>query len=445
MRRPPQKDFFRELAVAVALAAISVLPTAASEPRHESPGWSQFRGPHRDGVSAETGLLDRWPDHGPQILWRIPAGAGYSGVAVVGDAAFTLWQEGDRQLLIALDAATGEERWRQSLGPAYTSPYGDGPRATPVVHGTTVFAVDPLGHLHAVNASDGKRLWEREFQSLGGRVPSSGYSSTPIVEQDRLIAELGGEGRAFVAFDTTSGEPVWHAGSDVAGYSSPIAMTVAGVRQVVFFGASGLFAVAPQDGRVLWSFPWKSRCPATGVPLNAASPIHIPPDRVLISSAYGPDEGAAVLRVVGEEGRFAVEQVWRSRVLHTQINSAIYVDGALYGFDRGTLKSIDAATGEERWRARGFQRGSLIAADGKLIVLGEQGKLALVAATPEQYRELTSAQVLAGRSWTSPSLADGRLYLRNDSTLVCLDLTGKRTPPQPRSSSTGERVHRLVK
>ena len=423
MKCPQQRDF-RELAVAGALAAIFAFPAIATEPGRESPGWSQFRGPNRDGVSAETGLLDHWSDRGPEIVWRVSAGAGYSGVAIVSEAVFAMWQEGDRQLLLGLNAATGEERWRQSLGPAYTSPYGNGPRATPVVHGGTVFAVDAQGHLHAVKASDGKRLWERDLASLGGRVPSSGYSSTPIVERDRLIVEIGAEDGAFVAFDTTSGDPVWRAGSDVSGYSSPIAITVAGIRQVVFFGASGLFAVAPQDGRVLWSYSWESRCPATGVPLNAASPIHIPPDRIFISSAYGPDEGAAVLRIVEEDGRFTVEQVWRNSVLNTQINSAIYVDGMLYGFDRGTLKSIDAATGQERWRSRGFHRGSLIAADGKLIVLGEQGKLALVAATPEQYRELASAQALEGRSWTSPSLAGGRLYLRNDSTLLCLDLTG---------------------
>ncbi|MCP3963991.1 MAG: PQQ-binding-like beta-propeller repeat protein [bacterium] len=423
MMRPQR--LFCELAVAGALAAIIVSPASASEAGRESSAWSQFRGPNRDGVSAETGLLDRWPEGGPEILWRVSVGAGYSGVAVVGDGAFAMWQEDDQQLLLGLDAATGQERWRHPLSPAYTSPYGDGPRTTPVVHGETAFAVGARGHLHAVKTSDGTRLWERDLASLGGRVPSSGYSSTPIVEEDRLIAELGAEDGAFVAFDTTSGEPVWRAGSDMSGYSSPIAMTVAGIRQVVFFSARGLFAVAPRDGHVLWSFPWESRCPATGVPLNAASPIHIPPDRIFISSAYGPDEGAAVLRIVEEDGRFAAQQVWRNRVLNTKINSAIYVDGMLYGFDGGMLKSIDAATGQESWRARGFQRGSLIAADGKLIVFGEQGKLALVAATPEQYRELASMQALEGRSWTSPSLADGRLYLRNDSTLVCLDLIGK--------------------
>jgi outer membrane protein assembly factor BamB len=176
--------------------------------------------------------------------------------------------------------------------------------------------------------------------------------------------------------------------------------------------------VASQTGRLLWRHSWETFCPVTGDPLNTGTPIFIAPDRIFLSSG----SGAAVIRLVHTGDGFRVEEVWESGELRADVNTALLTDGHIYGFDRGTLKSVDAATGEIRWKARGFQRGSLIAADGRLIVLGELGKLALVAATPEAYVEQSAAQVLQGRNWTTPTLAGGRLYLRNHEEIVCVDL-----------------------
>ncbi len=414
-------------AMLLTILAAAALAVSADQnvPRPEDPGWPQFRGPQRDGVSGETGLLDRWPADGPARLWRIAVGPGYSGVSVVGDRAYTAWQQDGAQWLVSLDARTGVEAWRQRIGASYENPYGDGPRATPIVHGQVVIVVSAGGELHVVGR-DGKPIWNRDLRSLGAAIPSMGYASTPIVEQGRIIVESGGAA-AFVAFDLASGETAWRAGSDAAAYSSPIAITLDGVRQVVFFSGGGLHAVSPRDGSALWDYPWRSLCPASGVPLNSASPIHVPPDRILITSGYGGDSGAALIRIVRDkEGRFRPETVWRNEVLDSRINSPILLDGHVYGFRGSTFAAVDAASGEERWRASGFQRGSVIGADGKLIVLGELGRLALVEASAAAYRELASTAIFEDRTWTPPSLAGGRLFLRDSTSLVCLDLAGGR-------------------
>ena len=291
-----------------------------------------------------------------------------------------------------------------------------------------VYAVSADGDLHAVAAEDGRELWSHDLASeYGGTVPEYGYSSSPMVEGDNLFVEAGGpDGRAFIAFDKSTGEVVWSSESDPAAYSSPLAITVDGVRQVVFYSATGLYALAPEDGRPLWKHPWESRCPATGIPTNVASPVFIPPDRIFVSNGYGTETGSAVFRIVRQGDGFTTETVWRSKSMRNVLNSSVLYEGHIYGFDKAVLKAIDAATGEERWQARGFERGSLIVAEGQLIVLGERGKLGLIEATPTAYRPKGAAQVLRDQAWTMPSLAGGRLFLRNHSALVSLDLRRSR-------------------
>ncbi len=418
-------------AVAVlALSGLAPVPTPGGDAAASGggPGWPQYRGPDRSGVSAEVDLLSAFPAGGPPALWRVPLGAGYSGVAAVGDRLYTLEQEGDAQYLACFAREDGRRLWRYRLGDAYRSPYGDGPRSTPVVAGGTVYAVDARGRLAAVRADRGDPLWTRDLVALGARIPDSGYASTPIVVGGRLLVEIGGERAAFVALDVRDGTPLWSSGSDVAAYSSPIEATLGGVRQVVFFSGGGLHALSPEDGTELWRYPWKSLCPATGVPLNSASPVHVPPDGIVVASGYGEERGAARLRIRrAEGGRFDVETVWRRPVLDSRINSPILLDGRLYGFHGGLLQAVDAATGEEIWRARGYGRGSLLAADGRLFVLGEQGQLGLLRPEGDAPRTLGEAAVLDGRTWTAPALADGRLYLRGPAELVALDVRRDRS------------------
>lgn len=387
--------------------------------------WPQWRGPHRDAVSAETGILKEWPAAGPPVLWRIPVGEGFSSISVADGRLFTLWDEGSAQYLVSLDAENGKELWRYEVGKSFRNNYGNGPRSTPAVDGGVVYAVSTGARLFAVDAREGRKLWSHDLPAeYGARPPAYGYSSSPIVEGGNLVVEVGGgPGHAFMAFDKSNGDLVWASQDDAAAYSSPFAATIGGVRQVVFFSASGLFALAADDGRLLWTYDWSSSCPQTGIPTNVAQPIFIAPDKIFLSGGYGTKTGSAVLRVrrFGEELR--AETLWQSEQMRNQVNSSVYFDGHVYGFDVAIMKAIDASTGEEKWKARGFERGSLLEADGHLIVLGENGRLALVEATAEGYREKASFQALHGKSWTMPTLAGGRLYLRNQTEMVSLDLS----------------------
>ena len=217
----------------------------------------------------------------------------------------------------------------------------------------------------------------------------------------------------MVAFDKKTGSIVWKSETDEPGYPSPVAITVNGVRQIVVFSGTMLLSVSPTDGKVLWKYPWK-----TDWFVNAAVPIFIPSDKIFISTDYG--HGAALLRVKTE----AVEEIWLTKSMKIHFNSSAIHDGNIYGFDNAILTCIDANTGEEKWQKSGFGKGSLILADGHLIVLGERGQLALVEATSAEYREKSSAQALQGKCWTQPTLSGGRLYLRNQKEMVCLHVGG---------------------
>lgn len=399
--------------------AVPPSPPGGAAPAPSALDWPQWRGPHRDAVSRETGLVDGWGPEGPPVLWRIGGGAGFSGVSVWRDRLYTLWDEGGAQILVCLDAASGREVWRRELGKPFEHPYGNGPRSTPVVDDGIVYAIGTGGRLLAADQRTGETVWQVDLvEDFAAALPPYGYASSPLVVGDTLVVEAGGTKAAFVALDRKTGRPVWTTGDDRSAYSSPIEIEVGGVRQIVFWSAHGLHSVSADTGRALWQHSWETLCPVTGDPLNTGTPIFVAPDRIFISSG----SGAAMIRLARTGDTFVAEKVWESSLLRADVNTGLLADGQLYTFDHGTLKSVDADTGRIRWKARGFRRGSLIAADGRLIVLGEGGNLALVAATPEGYVEQASARLLEGRSWTTPTLAGGRLYLRNQEEIVCVDL-----------------------
>lgn len=405
------------LLLLVVLLAGSTVP-ASGEPTAD---WPQWRGPNRDAVSTEKGLLNEWPEGGPEVLWRIPVGAGYSGVSVSEGKLYTLWDGKEKQYLFGLDAATGKELWRRDLGSNFTNHYGNGPRSTPIVDDGVVFAIGTDGLLLAANKKTGETLWQHDLvKDYAADLPSYGYSSSPLIVGDKLVVEVGGKDASFIAFDKKTGEVVWAAGKDRPAYSSPIHVSIGGVDQVVFWSAHGLHALSSGSGKALWNYSWETFCPVSGDPLNTGTPLFLAPDRIYISSG----SGAAVIRVSRDGDSFRVADVWKSDLMRSDVSTALLLDGQIYGFDRGTLKSLDAATGEIKWKARGFQRGSLIAADGRLIVLGEAGNLALVDANPDEFSQRDSAQILKGKNWTSPTLAGARLYLRNHEELVCLGMKG---------------------
>lgn len=379
--------------------------------------WPQFRGPDRHGIGDGEGLLRDWTHQAPVERWRRTIGAGYSGVTAVGDRLYTMATDGEKEWLLCLDGENGDLLWRLSAGPAGTSDLGDhGPRSTPTVARGAVFTASSAARLVVASAEDGRLLWERDLTEFGA-APRFGYAVSPLVDGELVLVEAGGgdDAPGILAFDRTSGELRWSALSGPAGYSSPIVVEIADQRQYVFFRRAGaeVVAVSPQ-GEALW------RHPTTALAI-IVTPIFLPPDRIFVASA---DDvfGGLMLRVGVSDGAWSVEELWSERRMRNHFNSSVAIGGHLYGFDNGTFRCLDAASGEPRWGRRGFGKGSLVAADDLLLVLGDDGTLALVEASPEAYREHGRLRAMSGRAWTAPTLAGGRVYLRDFDEIVSYDL-----------------------
>ena len=380
--------------------------------------WSQWLGPDRNGISPETGLFGDKPSF--EESWRVQAGKGFSGLSIVGNRIYTMYIHGGDEYTVCLDARNGEVLWRTRTDDNLLERQGgDGPRATPTVDGETVYVFSAYGKLHALDSQTGTQQWSHDLvREFGSKRPNWGFCASPLVEGDLVLIEAGGkDSHSLIAFDKTSGEVAWATGSDKTGYSSPIATTIGQTRQTVFFTGNGLISVAPQNGRVLWQHPWK-----TSHDINIATPVFIPPNRFFISSDYGT--GGSVVEVSATDSGYEVAEVWRNKEMKNHFATSIHYQGHLYGFDSSILKCLDAETGTEKWKTRGYGKGTLIVADGHLVILGERGNLGLAKATPEGFVEKANTQVFSSKCWTAPALADGRLYLRDESEIVCLKVQG---------------------
>ncbi len=393
---------------------------------HAAGDWPQWRGLHRDGHAQAGDLLESWPEEGPPVLWRRAIGSGFSSAVVKGDRLYTAWSDGGREKLFALDAATGEPVWSFDLGEDFEEEFGNGPRSTPLVDSrNVVYMMSSRARLVAVQGQDGTELWSTNlFKQFGTGSYRRGYASSPLAVDDLVVVHAGPRRGAVVAVHRDSGEVAWAALGGRAESSSPVLATLAGRRQIVSTLGYGLAAVDPSDGTMLWRYPWP-----TEHRLNIATPVILPGDGVLISAGY--DQGAALVRVSESQGQWAVEEAWTQKRFRNHFNTSVYLDGYLYGYDNAILKCIDAQTGEEVWKTRGFGKGSLVVAGDRLVALTEKGELVLVKASSESFEEIARAELLSGKCWTSPTFADGRVYLRSHEELVAVDL-------RPSVSSTSE-------
>jgi len=389
--------------------------------------WPEFRGPGRSGVSEETGLLREWSEGGPKTVWRRSLGEGFSGVSVSGGYVYTLFATAEDEFLVCIQAADGEEVWHVRIGDKFHDEFGNGPRATPTIDQGTVYALSSGGRLLAAEAASGQVAWQLELTerypitipqwdisgapTTGSPSPLWGHSSSPLVYQDLLIVYTGaGNGKSLVAFDKRTGKPRWTALDNAITYSSPMVAKIGGRSQIILLAAREIISVLP-TGEVLWSIPWAP---------TMSQPLFIPPDEIFFSTSL--DIGALLTRISIADRAVNTEIVWKSRIMKNLHSSSVYYRGNIYGFDNATLKCIFADTGELRWAKRGLGKGTLVAADGLLMVLSDRGLLALVEANPDGFEEKGRIQVLEGRTWTAPTIAGGKLYLRNHEELVCLDL-----------------------
>jgi outer membrane protein assembly factor BamB len=393
------------------------LTASAADEKPATPGdWPQWRGPRRDGVSQETGLLTQWPRQGPKELWRAPASVGYSTFAVAGGRVYTILQDGEQEAIVCWQADTGKELWRFRYPARYVNDWGSGPRSTPTVDGDFVYTVGATGLFHCLKAATGEKVWQHKLlEQFGADNLTWGVSFSPLVEGDLVYTNPGGPGgNSLAAFHKRTGKLVWKAQNDVAGYSSPITITAAGVRQTLFFTGKHLLSVALDTGQLYWSIPWE-----TEYDCNVATPIAVG-DHVFISSGY--NRGCTLLKIESDGKTLKPRRIYENTQMCNHFSSCVYYQGHLYGFNEGMLSCLDFLKGKTAWRERGFNKGALMIADGHLIILGENGKLALAEASPHGYKEKARFQFSENKCWTVPVLANGRLYVRDEEKIVCYDV-----------------------
>jgi outer membrane protein assembly factor BamB len=414
--------FMRTIALAVQLASflnIVGLPSANAD-------WPQFLGPDRTGVSKDTtSLVDAFPATGPKIVWKSPGGVGMSGIAVADGKCYSLANRKDQQVLFALDRNTGKEQWSTPLAPAYKNQMGDGPRATPTVDGQRIFTLTGEGILSCNDAQSGKVLWQNNWPKELGTEPSEyGMSSSPLVVGEFIITHAGAETAAVLAVDKSSGKVAWKAGTGRAGYSSPVALSLAGKQQIVVMTGKLCMGLELKTGQVLWDYPF-----ATDYDCNTASPVAID-GKVFISS--GENHGSVLLEVTPGEGRWSVKEVWSSlgtgSALRSEWQTPLVSGKLLFGFDNvggagpiTNLACLDASSGKVLWKQMRFGKSNGILVDGKLAITTLEGELVLVRASGTAFEQLAKAPML-GKTRQAPSYSAGFIFLRDDANVVCVDL-----------------------
>ena len=401
--------------------------------------WPQYRGATGDGRTAEK-VVKPWPATGPKVLWKVPSPGGFSSFSVAGGRAFTLVlreiEGANQETLLALDANTGKEAWAVPMGVvkfdgggdsgADNNKGGDGPRSTPTSDGAHVFTLSSKLVLQSFDAASGKVAWTKDIiAEHAGRNIQWQSAASPLLEGGLLFVAGGGAGQSLLAVDAKDGKVVWKAFDEKMTHATPVPATILGQRQVIFFLQSGLIAVEPKTGRELWRYNFNYNTS------TAASPV-VSGDIVYCSAGYGVGAGAA--RITKSGDTFTATEIYRMRgnkPLANHWSTPIVKDGHLYGlfqfkeYGSGPMKCIDLANGTVKWEQPGFGPGQVIFAGGQVIALSDAGELVLIDAKPDAYKELARADVLDGKCWSTPVLANGRIFARSTKEAVCLDVSGR--------------------
>ena len=400
-------------------------PAAAAPKPHADPSralaayWTDFRGPTRDGHYRQQEIRTTWPAEGLKPIWKQPVGGGYASFVAANGVAFTIEQRANEEVVAAYDIATGREAWTNAWTGTFREMMGgDGPRATPTWHDGRLYALGASGELRSLDAATGRMLWRTNIlEDAGAANLQWGMAAAPLIVDDSVIVLPGGSGgKSVVAYNRTTGRRAWSALDDTAAYSSPMLVTLAGVRQILVFSASRLMGITPDRGAVLWEYPW-----TTQYGVNASQPLLLDERRVFVSTGYGTGAAAIELTPSGDGG-LTVKELWRTNRMKNQFTSSVLHEGFIYGLDEAILACIDAATGELKWKNGRYGYGQVMLASGHLIVLTESGEIALVAATPERFTEIVRFPAIDGKTWNHPAIADGYLLVRNIGEMAAFDL-----------------------
>ena len=383
--------------------------------------WPQFLGPERNGRYTGPPLNTDWPSGAPSELWRSSVGEGFAGPIVAGNRLILFHRVDGQEVVEARDAMSGRPIWRHAYRTTYRDDFGfdEGPRATPVVVDGRVFTFGAQGQLHAVNLETGDLLWSMDTKTrFQFRKGFFGAAGSPLVEGRYVMANIGGANAGIVAFDAESGTVLWTATSDEASYSSAVAADFGGVRHAVFFTRGSLVGLDPASGHVRFERRWRSRLRAS---VNAATPL-VDDDVVFVSATYGT--GAAALRVNGTE----LEELWSSdEVMSNHYSTSVVHNGYVYGHHgrqeyNPSFRAVELRTGAVQWNVDAFYAGTVTLAGDRLLIVRETGELLIAEASPAAFTPVARAQILPPVIRAYPALANGLLFVRNENTLVCLDL-----------------------
>lgn len=401
------KLFFSLLACVIGLGCLATAGAA---------DWPNWRGPNHNGISNEKGWSTNWLDSGPKKLWEKTLGPGFASMTIADGRVYAMGNIEDNDILYCLDAATGKEIWKKSYPcPIFSKNHEGGPCATPTVEGDSVYTLSKNGDAIRFKKATGEVVWHKKLnKDLGYKHPTWHFAGSAFIFDNMVILNVGSHG---VALNKADGSVIWDNGKGAAGYSTAVPFTIDGKKCIALFTAREMVALVPETGKILWKIPWK-----TSYDVNAADAV-IEGNKIFLSSGYG--KGCAVYTFTSSD----FTEVWQNNKMRNHFNSCVLWKGYIYGVDDdASISCLDFKTGEVKWAQKGFGKGSLMLADGKLIILSDKGKLAIAEASPTEYKELTSAQILPQKKcWTVPVLANGRIYARNnpDGQLVCIDVRAK--------------------
>lgn len=386
--------------------------------------WPQWGGPDRNFIVKSKGLAASWPPAGPKQLWSRPLGRGHSAIVVDGKTLYTMYSIGEEEVVIALAADTGKTVWEYKYAAPTTGQNyeaGFGPHSTPLVSGNLLFTAGAVGKLLALDKQTGKVVWSHELWSeLGGKKIDRGYSCSPLLYKNTLILTLGGQNQALIAFNVKDGSIVWKSLDVDISPTSPILISVDGQEQLIAFMGKEIIGVDPNNGGLLWSHPH-----VTDWGLNISMPVWGPDNLLFVSSAY--NGGSRVLKLSRKDGKTTVEEVWFHRRLRLHHGTAIRIGDYVYAssgdFGPAFLAAANVKTGELAFQDRSFPKSNFVYADGKLIILDEDGNLALATVSPSGLKVISKVAVMKNLAWTVPTLVGTKLYLRDRHTIAAFDLS----------------------
>ncbi len=373
--------------------------------------WPRWRGPNGDGISTEKDWDALAVNDGNKPLWTAQVGTGFSAIVVAQGKAVTMGNVKDTDIITCFDAQTGKKLWKYEYAEPLTAKnYEGGPNATPTIVEGKVYTLSKFGKAFCLSLADGKVIWQKELKF---KTPEWGFAGSGVIVNDKLIYNVSDKG---IALDKTTGDQIWAGENKASGYSTAVIASKDNQNIAYIFDGENLRCLNADTGAALWSYPWK-----TQYGVNAADPVVVGQE-IFISSGY--NHGCSLIRI--EQGQPV--KVWENKNMRSKLSGPVVINGYIYGIDDTQLVCLDWKTGEKKWAEKSVGMGSLMAADGKLIVLSDAGKLMIVKAMPEKFELISSAQILEGRCWTMPTLANGKIYARNaKGMLVCIDVSQKKT------------------